>query len=74
MKLVWFEVCGYRRFADNTKINLSEKLIASVGPNEAGKTSLLRSLKHISNSNNFINEGISHDEYCKRDIATVNSL
>lgn len=61
MILVWFEICGYKRFAAHTKVNLAEKLVAIVGPNEAGKTSLLRSLLHLNNSESFVSEGGSQE-------------
>lgn len=57
MKLVWFEVEGYKRFFDKSKINLDGKLVAIVGPNEAGKTSLLRCLHHFSSEESFASQG-----------------
>lgn len=47
MRLVTLELFGYRRFV-NAKINLDAKLIAVLGPNEAGKTSLLRALEEFN--------------------------
>lgn len=61
MKLVWFEVKGYKRFAEHSKVNLSEKLVAIVGPNEAGKTSLLRCLQHFNNRDAFVDSGGSQE-------------
>lgn len=61
MKLIWFEVRGYKRFAEHSKVNLSEKLVAVVGPNEAGKTSLLRCLEHFNNRTAFEASGGSQE-------------
>ena len=46
MRLVGLEVQGYRRLV-KVKINLAGKIIAIVGPNEAGKTSLLHALARL---------------------------
>lgn len=48
MRLVKAEVRGFGRLAEG-KINLDNKVIAIVGPNEAGKTTLLRALAFVSN-------------------------
>ena len=42
-----FSVQGYRRFLQMTSIKLHGRLIAIVGPNEAGKSSLLKALEHL---------------------------
>lgn len=46
MRLISAHVQGYGRIVDS-KINLDAKVIAIVGPNEAGKTTLLKALAHI---------------------------
>ncbi|MGO4470719.1 AAA family ATPase [Arthrobacter sp. M-10] len=46
MRLISARILGYGRIVDS-KINLDSKVIAIVGPNEAGKTTLLRALTHI---------------------------
>lgn len=46
MRLVSAHVQGYGRIVDS-KINLDAKVIAIVGPNEAGKTTLLKALAHV---------------------------
>lgn len=46
MRLISARIRGFGRLVD-TKINLDAKVIAVVGPNEAGKTTLLRALAHV---------------------------
>lgn len=41
-------VHGYKRFADQNVIYIRAPLVAIVGPNEAGKTSLLEATAHLS--------------------------
>jgi predicted ATP-dependent endonuclease of OLD family len=38
---------GYRRFADTARIDVDGPLTAIVGPNEAGKTSLLDAMSRL---------------------------
>ncbi|TWT56437.1 AAA family ATPase [Allorhodopirellula solitaria] len=61
MRLVWFEMTGYKRFAELAKINVNEKLVAIVGPNEAGKTSLLKCLLHFNHRDPFVAKGGSQE-------------
>lgn len=48
MRLVKAEIQGFGRLAIG-KINLDSKVIAVVGPNEAGKTTLLNALAYVDN-------------------------
>ena len=61
MQLVWFEVHGFKRFASLTKLNVDGKLVAIVGPNEGGKTSLLQALQHCNSTNAVVSEGPSQE-------------
>lgn len=44
MRLIKLVVESYRRFSDKQSLDLNENLIALVGPNEAGKSSILHAL------------------------------
>jgi energy-coupling factor transporter ATP-binding protein EcfA2 len=50
MLLENLRLTGYRRFEEATNIQLAGKLVAITGPNEAGKTSILRAINHFSNT------------------------
>jgi predicted ATP-dependent endonuclease of OLD family len=52
MHLITVEINGFRRLKD-VRINLENKLIAVVGPNEAGKTSLLNALSSLQHTEPF---------------------
>jgi energy-coupling factor transporter ATP-binding protein EcfA2 len=47
MRLISARILGYGRLVD-ASINLDSKVVAIVGPNEAGKTTLLNALAHVS--------------------------
>jgi AAA domain, putative AbiEii toxin, Type IV TA system/AAA domain len=48
MRLIWFILHGYKRFEAETHVHLDGRLLAISGPNEAGKSSLLDALAHLS--------------------------
>src|SRR3954453_15470321 len=50
MRLVRAGVRGYKRFAESAEMNVDGRVVAVVGPNEAGKTSFLTGLTHLSRS------------------------
>src|SRR5262245_25987476 len=53
MRLIAFSVEGYRRFVEKTSVKLHGDLVAFVGPNEAGKSSLLRALAHLTDQGEY---------------------
>ncbi|GAA2933698.1 hypothetical protein GCM10010458_16280 [Microbacterium luteolum] len=69
MKLITFTLEGYRRFLAPTSVKLHSDLIAFVGPNEAGKSSLLRALTHLNHDESF-----DRSEHPRRSVDTVPSL
>jgi hypothetical protein len=48
LRLIWFSVKGYRRFVEKSTVRLDGRVIAIVGPNEAGKTSLLAAMELLN--------------------------
>lgn len=53
MRLIAFKIQGYRRFVEPTSVKVHGDLVAFVGPNEAGKSSLLKALAHLSRKSAF---------------------
>jgi energy-coupling factor transporter ATP-binding protein EcfA2 len=51
MQLIAFSIEGYRRFVAKTSVKLHGGMVAFVGPNEAGKSSLLKAMSHLNESN-----------------------
>lgn len=52
MELNWVKLNGFKRFEKAT-LNTSGKVIALLGPNEAGKSSLLEALTRLNDDNQF---------------------
>src|SRR5215469_7567721 len=47
MRLIKLKLINYRRFAREQSLDLNEDLIALVGPNEAGKSSILAAIDTV---------------------------
>lgn len=54
MKLIAFSLEGYRRFVSKTSVKLHGDMIAFVGPNEAGKSSLLKAIARLNDDAPFV--------------------
>ena len=52
MRLVWFHLRRFRRF-ESARVNVDAPVVALVGPNESGKTSLLNALTQLGGSAGF---------------------
>ena len=52
MRLVWLNLRHFRRFQD-ARVNLDAPVIALVGPNEAGKSTLLEAIVAVGRSGEF---------------------
>lgn len=61
MRLISVQVSAYKRFEQPATLWVTSPLIAIVGPNEAGKTSLLEALLHLSSD-----AAITRTEYTDR--------
>lgn len=59
MRLVKVGLWGFRRFAA-AEINLDAPVVALVGPNESGKTSLLKALVHLRAPSTLDDRDITH--------------
>ena len=57
MQLVWLEINGFKRFSSLTKLSVDGKLVAIVGPNEGGKTTVLQACEHLNHANAVLAEG-----------------
>ncbi|MEA5420547.1 AAA family ATPase [Spirulina sp. CCNP1310] len=61
MKLVWFELHGYKRFKESVKLNVDGKLVALVGENEVGKTSILKAMQSMNYNSRFTQGDVIQD-------------
>lgn len=62
MRLVWIRIRKFRRFSEMQTMRFAGKLTALVGPNEAGKTSLLELLPHLGNDQPFARSDVTREE------------
>jgi len=49
MDINWIKIKNFRRFSKLSTLDLTGKLVALIGPNEAGKSSILKAISYISN-------------------------
>lgn len=74
MRLAKAEFWGFGRLAQ-AKVNLDHKVVAIVGPNEAGKTTLLRALAYINNGESLTaaqrSRGLGQDVPDNADVVRV---
>jgi predicted ATP-dependent endonuclease of OLD family len=50
LELQSIKLSGFRRFVKDTELKTNGKLVAILGPNEAGKTSLLNAITHVGDN------------------------
>lgn len=53
MRLIKVGCEGFKRFRERAEMDVDEKVIAIVGPNEAGKSSFLEALAHLEIDEDF---------------------
>lgn len=68
MRLINIEFHGYKRLLE-TKCNVDAPLLALVGPNEAGKTSVLQALNWLTNSEPLPHDLISRGKHLTPSVA-----
>ena len=60
MRLAYLKLSGYKRFKETT-VNLDRTLIAFIGPNEAGKSSIFQALVHMENHDPISRKELTKD-------------
>jgi predicted ATP-dependent endonuclease of OLD family len=61
MDLVSVSVTGWRRFAKQTTLQTNGKLVSILGPNEAGKSSLLQAIRFLDSSDEAAFSDVARD-------------
>jgi predicted ATP-dependent endonuclease of OLD family len=61
LELYEVAVAGYRKFRDVSRLKTNGKLVAILGANEAGKSSLIGAIERLNDNDPFENNEVSHD-------------
>ena len=72
MRLVWLNLRHFRRFQD-ARVNLDAPVIALVGPNEAGKSTLLEAIVAVGRSGEKLTWGKSPDKNQGLSVLQINA-
>jgi len=73
VRLQSVQIVGYKRFATEQTLRLGPRVVAIVGPNEAGKTSLLTALGHLPGDANFTRREFTGRQQPATDSAIVSA-
>jgi hypothetical protein len=73
VRLQSVQIVGYKRFATEQTLRLGPRVVAIVGPNEAGKTSLLTALGHLPGDANFTRREFTGRQQPASDSAIVSA-
>lgn len=74
MRLLRVDLNGYKRFAKSTGFTVDSDVVALVGPNEAGKTSVLQALSHLNSQDEFLGVEIARGVDIKPGDAIVEAV
>lgn len=74
VKLRHLRVHGYKRFAKASTLDTRGRVIAIVGPNEAGKTSFLHAVRHLTSRDAFADHELTDREPRSSDVPLVSAL
>lgn len=74
MKLHQLRVEGYKRFAKASTLDTRGRVIAIVGPNEAGKTSLLHAIRHLTTGEAFAEHEFTDRKPRSDDVPLISAL